>query len=194
MTGENKHPTSPSNRPGPLSTLTISLHWLVAIGIIGLMALGIFMESFERYDLYDIHKSLGSIALIFVIWRMILRLQRGWPAPVTDQSEMMHKLVKGAHWALLFITLMFPLSGVLMSVAGGHGLHVFGWELVAENINPANPEEPVVLWPVVSEVTEFFHSELVYPVIAIIAAHIGGALKHHFWDKDTSLLRMLGKD
>lgn len=46
-----------------LSPISISLHWIVGLTIIGMLSLGIYMEENEAYQLYDLHKSIGAIIL-----------------------------------------------------------------------------------------------------------------------------------
>lgn len=65
-----------------LSTTTVRLHWLVALIMIGLIAVGIYMEEQEAYALYPWHKSLGVLILLLVVPRVIWRIMNGWPKAV----------------------------------------------------------------------------------------------------------------
>lgn len=61
-----------------LSRQTVFLHWIVAVGIIGLLAVGVYMHETESFFLYPWHKSFGVLILLFVIWRIINRIKNGW--------------------------------------------------------------------------------------------------------------------
>lgn len=173
-----------------LSVLTIVLHWLVALFMIVLVGVGIYMSNNEAYSMYPIHKSVGIIALVFIIARILWRIKEGWPKPVGNYSVIEKMLSKIVHWLLVLATLMFPISGMMMSSMGGHGLSVFGLELFAPNIVGGRPAA-------INETLASFGSsvhELLVPVILIaLVLHIVGAYKHHLIDKDNTMLRMLGK-
>lgn len=172
-----------------LSKTTISLHWIVAIFIIVIMAVGKIMTSNEIYSLYPIHKSFGAILLPIVVIRILWRIKEGWPSPVGPVVAWEHFLAKMVHWVLILGTLAFPLSGAIMSIAGGRGLEVFGVFLVAMNM--VNGE----VAPLNGELAAFaknIHLSLLPIMIVAILLHVAGALKHHFVAKDATLTRMLG--
>jgi cytochrome b561 len=176
-----------------LSPLTIALHWIVGITIIGLLALGKYMESNEAYALYDIHKSIGMIIIAFVLARVFWRILNGCPEPASNYSNIEHLTAKVVHWALIIGTVALPVSGVLMSGAGGHGLAIFGWELLAENIDTNNLEEVIPLNKALAGLGHEIHEIVGNIMIIAIVLHFLGALKHHIIDKDGTLRRMLGK-
>lgn len=62
------------------SPVTIILHWLIAFVMIGMLAVGFYMDIFHAYWLYPIHKSIGVIILAFILLRVVWRLKNGWPA------------------------------------------------------------------------------------------------------------------
>ena len=130
---------TPDNRSA-LDRLSISLHWIVGWTIIGLLAMGIYMEENSAYHLYDLHKSIGALIFIAVVIRAWRRLRQGWPEPVSDYTRVEQLLSKITHYVLLIGSVLIPLSGLVMSIAGGHGLGILGLELIGENIDPANPD------------------------------------------------------
>ena len=173
------------------TTMTIFLHWLIGLTIIALIAVGLYMSENEVWDLYPIHKSIGIILFVFILYRVIRRLMRGWPEPVSQYAKHEIILSKIIHWVLLIGTLMFPISGMMMSGAGGHGIAVFGFELLASNYNAAG--EAIALNPSLAEAGHETHEILGTVMMIAIALHIIGAWKHHLVDKDNTLKRMLGK-
>lgn len=174
-----------------LGMVTISLHWLVGLSFIGLLALGIYMDETHAYALYPIHKSLGTLLLLLVIPRIIWRYVQGFSAPQGDSSEAMQKLARAVQYLLLVGTLMMPISGIMMSAFGGYGLAVFGLEIFPENPDSANPGEFIPFNDLLAQLGHVIHGLGGKLMILAIVLHLGGALKHHLIDKDRTLIRMI---
>lgn len=175
------------------SWITVSLHWIVALTIIGLLAIGVFMVETEAYYLFNWHESFGFLIFFIVLCRVVWRFKNGLPTPVGQYSNIEQCLAKVAHWVLIVGTVLMPISGFLMSALGGRGLAVFGLEIVALNADPLNPNEVIAYNETIANLGHSVHHWLGYILIATVALHIFGALKHHVIDKDGTLKRMLGK-
>lgn len=175
------------------SVLTIVFHWLVGLSIISLMAVGIYMEENKAYDLYPIHKSMGVIVFLFAIERIFWRIYNGWPTSLGESPAIQLTLAKLVHWVLILATLLFPISGMLMSGLGGHGIDVFGLQLMAPNYDPAEPGKAIPINGDIAGLAHQVHGILGKVMIGVILLHVAGALKHHFVDRDRTLSRMLGK-
>ncbi|MCG8428150.1 MAG: cytochrome b [Chromatiales bacterium] len=176
-----------------LSGLTIGLHWLVGLVMIGVFIVGKYMEINEAFFLYGPHKSIGILILIAVVARIIWRMKNGWPEPVSNYKKAEQIMAKLVHWILIIGTVLFPVSGIMMSGAGGYGLDIFGLELLANNPDPTNPMEMIPLNSTLAGIGHNMHSMLGKVMIAALALHVIGALKHHIIDKDNNLRRMLGR-
>ncbi len=177
-----------------LSRKTISLHWLIAFTMIGLLASGVYMVENEDYSIYGIHKSIGVFIVIFALWRVIWRVRNGWPSTLGNPSPMMHGLAKAVHYLLIIGTVLLPLSGFVMSSMGGYGVAVFGLELVAANPDPANPQEMIAINGALAGFAHSLHQLAGNLLIAGVLLHLLGAIKHHLLDKDGTLRRMLGAE
>jgi len=92
---------------------------------------------------------------------------------------------------LILSTLAMPLSGVIMSVADGRGLYVFGLKLLAANRDAAG--KIIALSESLEHLMHTVHAVTANLLIAAIALHIGAALWHHFKLKDDTLRRMLAR-
>lgn len=176
----------------PLSLTTKLLHWLVAILMIGLIAVGMYMEENAAFHLYPIHKSLGVVAFAFILARVLWRIKKGWPIPVSNYHKHEQMLAKLVHWVLIIGTLLMPISGMMMSGMGGHGVSVFGMELMAKNYAENNPKLVVPIDPYLASVGHSIHGIVGNVLVIAIVLHIVGAWKHHLVDKDNTLRRMLG--
>ncbi|UTW46664.1 cytochrome b [bacterium SCSIO 12696] len=176
-----------------LSKTTISLHWVVAILMIGLLSTGVYMEQTSSYWLYDWHKSFGVVIALFVVARIIWRIKQGWPQHVGSYTALEILLAKLVHYLLIVGTLVMPVSGFLMSAMGGHGVAVFGFELFHHNPDPNNPGRVLPINPGLASTAHSIHWIAGYCIIAGVVLHVAGAVKHHVADKDGTLRRMLGK-
>jgi len=163
-------------------------HWLSAFLFIGLIALGLYMheleKSPEKFELYDLHKSLG----IGLFMLMMLRLVWLKVSPNPEQlskNRFEHILGHTVKGILYLAMIMMPISGWIMSNSGGHDVSFFTLftlpNFVGEN-------------EIIHEIAEAIHGTAGLVLIAIILLHIAGALKHHLVYKDATLLRMLGKN
>ncbi len=175
-----------------LSPLTLLLHWVVALTIIGLLASGVYMVENKAYDVYPWHKSFGVLISLFVFVRVVWRIINGWPKDVGVYKLWEKVLARAVHYILIVGSVLLPVSGMMMSALGGHGIKVFGWSLVAK----ANmPEAAGLIAPLNKELAGLAnqaHMIIGYILIACIALHVAGALKHDIIDKQGVLRRMLG--
>jgi cytochrome b561 len=176
-----------------LSPLTVALHWLVGLGMIALTAVGLYMSRAEVWALYPIHKSIGVLVFVLIVARVIWRIRNGWPTQLAGGSRLEHALAKIVHWLLITATLMMPISGMMNSGAGGHGIAVFGLQIVPSQHSADKPDQALPYNESVAELGEAVHEWLGYLLILALILHVAGALKHHLVYKDGVLLRMLGR-
>jgi cytochrome b561 len=163
-------------------------HCLLAAGMIFMLGLGIYVfEGMERGPdmraMADLHKAVGVLILGVGLWRVGWRLFAGFPPEAGEAPRWQARAAKAAHWALLAAVLVMPLSGLGHSYFGAHPVEVFGLFTI-----PAGPENRVL-----SELTEAVHVIGTWVLAAIVLAHVAGALKHHFVDRDATLRRMVGR-
>jgi len=172
------------NTENRYGVMAIFLHWLLAVIIIGLIALGLYMTnlpiSFEKLKLYGWHKEYGLIALVLVIIRLIWRLIN-----ITPQLSLplLEKLAaRTVHWAFYVFLFAMPITGWLITSAAGLPASFFGLFVLPNLITPN--KDLLVLF-------QELHKWLGYGLIATIVLHASAALKHHFINKDDILRRML---
>ena len=170
-----------------LSKPTILLHWTVAILFIGVFAMGIYVADFAeppaKFTYMGWHKSMGLVVLVFAIARLIWRIKEGALPATSDMPKWQTVIAHLTHGLLLLATLAMPLSGFIMSYAGGRAISFFEFELLSA------PEKT----PWLADAGSFVHHSSVLIIVVILALHIAAALKHQFVDKDGMLSRMLGK-
>lgn len=164
--------------------VAILFHWIMAILIIALLALGLYMVrlplNLEKLKLYGWHKEYGMLALMLVIMRSIWRVSTILPLLSLPWWEVV--AARTVHYAFYGFMFAIPLTGWLMTSFSGFPVSFFGW-FVFPDLVSAHPDY-----------IYFFkktHKWLSYGLIATIIMHTCAALKHHFIDKDDILRRML---
>ena len=170
-----------------LSKPTIAFHWLTGLLFIGVLALGLYVEDLprapEKFELLGIHKSLGLIVLFVAALRLAWRLKEGAISSIAKLTPQQALLAKAVHHLLLLGTLLMPISGLMMSIGGGHAIALFGLELISGGEK--------IEW--LGGLGSNIHGIAANVLIATLLLHIAGALKHQFMDKDGTISRMLGK-
>jgi len=166
--------------------MSIIMHWLMALAIFGLFALGLWMTSLDYYDAWyhrapDIHKAAGMLLLFLFFFRLTWAAANTKPAiPGKAWERLLALAVHRTHYVLM---LAIMLSGYLIPTAKGVGVDVFGWFTVPATI--ANiPQQ--------ADISGIIHLWSAWALIGLALLHSGAALKHHFIDRDETLLRMLG--
>lgn len=162
------------------------LHWLMAILIFGLLALGFYMQDLplspDKLKLYSWHKWAGVTAFVLVGFRLLWRFTHRPPPLPDSMPKIMQFAAHAGHLALYGLMLAIPLSGWLMSSAKGFQTVWFG-VLPLPDLLEKNKE--------VGDLLALVHQSLNLLFVAVLAGHIGAALKHHFIDKDDILTRIL---
>ena len=163
-----------------------ALHWVMAILLFGLLALGFYMHDLplspEKLKLYSWHKWAGVTAFLLVLFRLAWRAGHQPPALPDSLPEDLQKAVHAGHFLLYALMIAIPLSGWLMSSAKGFQTVWFGILPIPDLIGK-NKEAGDILQNV--------HVSLNFFFVVVIAGHVGAALKHHFIDRDDILTRML---
>ncbi len=163
----------------------VALHWIVALLISVGFTLGATMTDLSvsprKIRLFAYHKWIGITVLALVALRLLWRLTH--PAPPDEPMPRWQRLAAHAtHWLLYLLMLATPLAGWLYSSAAGYPVvYLKLWQLpdlVSKNKQLAN---------VLVEV----HGYLAWTLLWVVVLHAAAALKHHFFDRDATLRRML---
>jgi cytochrome b561 len=176
------------------SRVAIILHWVMALGIATLAAMGLVMthvklEPMRLFQMYQMHKSIGITVLLTAFLRLAWRLSHRSP----DLPEAMPAIEKTAAAAGHFLLYAFMFA-----------LPLTGWALVSASVLSI----PTVLygilpWPDLTffaslgdkappeALLKLVHAYGAYALITLVAVHSAAALRHHFIIRDDVLSRML---
>lgn len=176
------------------NNIAISLHWLMALLIVGMLVVGKLMVQLDdtnplRFALTQWHKTFGILILLLAVFRIVWRLtHRSPPHP------------KGApKWELFAANFSHIVLYSLLFIAP-----ITGWMLVT--VSPLNIDTllfNLIPWPHLPWLAELvdktsaearfhqFHEIATGALIALLILHIAAALKHHIIDNDTVMSGML---
>ena len=179
---------------GRYSPVGIAFHWVMAALILFQLGWGfwtdLMMPGGDKVLAYQVHSAAGLPVLLLAIGRIF------WRALITDpfnDADTQGWQTRVAHaTALLFYLTFFtlPLSGWVMwsSVAAPGPLYLGGvipWPQV-----PLESVDPLTRYALL-DLAEDVHIGSVILLLVLIPAHVGAALKHHFWDRHDVLRGML---
>lgn len=184
----------------------IILHWLIALGIFAMFALGWYMtelpkdapkaSAFDLFNLgiytlqlsepisprtlyFNLHKSIGVTLLALIALRVLWRLTHEPPALLASLQAWERKLAKAGHHLLYLLMIAVPVSGLIMASYSKYGVKWFGIPMIAGLGN-----EPM------RKVFVEVHEIIGIVLLVVVVLHVLGALKHKLIDKDETLKRM----
>lgn len=186
-------PESPQSRDR-YTAVAIILHWVMALGILALIVLGLVMTHVHlpfarKFALYQLHKSIGITVLLAAFMRLAWRFFQPPPALPAHMPSLEKTAAHAGHLALYVFLFALPLSG---------------WALVSASVlNIPTHLYGVVPWPhlpvlatlankaSVEAVLKIGHRYAAWTLIVVVVGHAAAAFRHHFVKHDDVLLRML---
>lgn len=164
-----------------------SIHWLMALIVISMLAVGFFMGDFSKplkSTVYMLHKSFGLLILTLVVVRLIWNWTTSTPDYEESLTPIEQKTSTAGHHLLYLLLLVMPLTGLFMSIASKRYPTFFN--LFTVSYFPAIPETKYF-----SQLMHDSHEIIAWVFVMVISLHILAALKHHFISKNNVLKRMM---
>ena len=179
----------------PYSRTAITLHWVVAVLIIAILAGGLLMggmldstDPAQRrlgFTIVQLHKSIGLTVLVLGVLRLVLRLVEGFPPLPAHMTGFERFLARVTHWGFYALMILIPLSGWVMVSASPLNFPtqyfgLFEW-----------PHLPIATSKETAGNASEAHEIMAWSAIVLLGLHVAGALKHHIFDRDDVLSRMI---
>jgi cytochrome b561 len=168
--------------------VSITIHWVMAVLLIGMYFVGDYMVDLTYYDpLYHTlpywHKSIGLLLGFALIFRLVWNAVNPKPQVIEGAPAFTHTLAKLGHFALYSLLIVLIVSGYLISTAKGKGIEVFNWFEIPALL--ASNEQR-------GEIAGEVHEIAAFLFIVLVSIHALAAVFHHVYWKDKTLTRMLG--
>ena len=171
--------------PERYTRTAIFLHWLIAAAVIGLIGWGWWMQTIPklpqgpRVDAFNLHKSIGMTVLLLMLARIAWRA-RHRPPPLPPMPRWQSSLANSVHILIYVCLVVQPLSGYLGSVFSGYPVRFFG--IVLPSWAAKNDT--------LKEALSVVHLVNSWVLIAALALHFAGSIKHALLDRDGAFRRM----
>jgi len=166
--------------------VAIALHWVVVALIIASWALGLYMVDLplspQKLRYISWHKWLGVTIFLIAVCRVAWRVAHAAPPPPDSMPSWQRVAMGVSHLLLYFLPIAIPLTGWLFSSASGIPTVYLGWVQLPDLV--ANDK-------LFAEQLRQAHFSLNVTLFIIVCIHVAAALKHHIFDRDNVLVRML---
>ncbi len=164
-----------------------AFHWISALMIFALFGVGVWMRTLDYYHAWyqpapELHKSFGLLLVVIILARFTYRTVQTTPKPLASHKEWEVKLAHMIHGLLYLGLLIIFISGYLIGTSEGRGIPFFDLFEIPALFTPFEDQE---------DIAGFIHEWGAYSLMAAVALHIAGALKHKLIDKDETIKRML---
>ena len=166
--------------------LAKAFHWLVALGIFALAAIGLYMVGMPlglaKLKMYLLHKALGVTVLALVLLRLLWRLFDRHPRYPPDMPRWQAGVAHASHALLYLLLLAVPISGWVYNSASGFPLPWFGLVDLPAIAPVSKPLAHLALT---------VHETAFWTLAALVLLHVTAAIEHHVRQRDAVLVRML---
>jgi cytochrome b561 len=173
------------NTTTEFGSLAKALHWLVAVGLLVLIYLGLEQAGLERgpekSEVRFIHASIAMAVLFLMTIRIIWRFLNDIPAHPDGMAAWQRLTASVVHWGLYAAVFLQLVSGSMTVATGGNALPFFG--LFSIPLPVAENDDNHEFW-------EEIHEFAWIIVVVLIAVHVLGAIYNHFIAKNDVLRRM----
>jgi len=176
------------DRPLPMryGAAAQTFHWLIAALVVVQFTLAYLAEGLpigvRQLALLARHKSFGMTILMLAVLRLLWRLKHPPPGLPAGMMPWERTLARATHVAFYVLLFAMPLTGWTMSSAKNYSVSWFGLFTWPDLIGKSETAFGLL------RATHIVMSDV---LLALAILHVLAALKHHFWNKDGVLLRML---
>lgn len=168
------------------STVSMLFHWTIAIAVIVNWRLAEAAEHAEgaaRGAIFADHKALGFTIFVLTLGRIAWRLTHPMPALPANYARWETVLARTTHVLFYVLLIALPLAGYIANSLTGRTIDFFGLFTIPALPTGENKELGGAIFDV--------HATTGKVLLALIALHVLGALKHTFVDRDGGIFRML---
>jgi cytochrome b561 len=168
--------------------VTKSFHWVLAVLILSMIPVGWWMETLplkERIEVTQLHKTLGFVVFLLVLGRLGWRVFQPVPPLPRGMPRYERLAAHGGHLALYVAILLQPIIGIVYVQSNAL------YENYPIKLGPLTIPDVVPNSDALNAFTSSAHSAVAWAILALVGIHVIAALKHHFLDRNTVLIRML---
>ncbi|WP_439500296.1 cytochrome b [Bosea sp. (in: a-proteobacteria)] len=176
-----------SSRPARWHPALVTLHWLTLLLVVTQFVIASPMRDetrnlVERFEYYQLHKSVGLTVAGLILLRLVLRLIRPAPPPA-NPGRLLQLASDAVHAGLYLCLIALPVTGFLTVSSAPLQIPTlyFGWFAVP---HPIGPDKATY------ELMRGLHYWLGNLLLALATLHVAAALVHVLLWRDGLLRRM----
>lgn len=174
-----------TNNSSNYGLVSIALHWCFALGILALLATGVYMVTLTYYHpwyhpLPHYHKLIGIGTLVLFVFRFCWHFFHRQPQITTDRPWE-RRAAKLTHILMLLLSGAILASGYLIVSVDVRTVEWLGFALPSLDLGIKHQ----------ADLAGFWHEYLAYGLATLIGLHLGATLKHQFIDKKPLLKKIL---
>jgi cytochrome b561 len=166
--------------------LTKLFHWVMAALIFVQIPLGLLAASWRisptKLNLFFWHKSTGMVLLALVALRLAWRLANRTPDLPAAMPAWERAGAHASHFLLYLLMIAMPITGWIVQSASNIPFRIFFLVPLPAIVAPDKA---------LADLFTLVHRGLFVLLALVLLAHIGAALRHHFFKRDDVLTRML---
>jgi cytochrome b561 len=176
------------------TVVAMLLHWIIAAMILTNLFLGwrmSFLKGLAQFDMFQLHKSVGITVLVLSVGRLAWRLLNPAPPLPAGMLGWEKAAAHGTHWLFYLMMIGMPLTGWAMVSVSPWNIPTLLWHHIPWPHIGFLHDLPPGSKTTVDTVSGHIHLYLAFGGAALIALHVGAALKHQFITRDGVLGRMI---
>lgn len=174
-----------AEQTGSYTPVAKLLHWVTALLVLGMIGIGLWMVGLPlgltKLYVYAWHKWVGLAILVLTVVRLLWRAWRPPPALPDTVVPWERRLAPWAHGLLLLLLLAMPVSGWLMSSAGGVSVRWF---------NVIDLPDLIARDQFAFVALRTIHHWLAWVLMGVLALHVCAVLHHDLVRRDGIFRRM----
>ena len=180
---------------GRYSAVSILLHWSIAALIALQIPLGWVMsdlhDGLQKFELFQLHKSVGMTILALSLLRLVWRLTHPAPPLPAHMARWEKLFARATHVGFYLLLIGMPLVGWAIVSASPLKIPTLIWDVIPLPHLPVLRDLDRHDAKDVAEALSEVHGAAAWAMIGLLGLHVAGALKHQFLDRDEVLWRML---
>lgn len=171
------------------------LHWLIAGLVLALLAVGMAMVRITdlqlKFQLYQLHKSMGVTVLWLMLLRLIWRFLALPPALPAAMPAWERFAAHATHVVLYVLLFAMPLSGWIIISTSAFNIPTVLYGVLPWPHIPSLVELGAETKKMVEQAAKNAHATMGWALLSLVVLHIAASLRHSLILKDGVMLRML---